>query len=194
MRHVGRAAGAGRDVPRLRLRERAVDDLPALGGAVTVPVVRVLEREERVADLLHGGVDLTGGDLLIGGRLAGRRGRVAAGDVQVDLQRAARVARLRLADRVGRRSAAIAGLRALQQPEVHQHLARVDGCELRREAVVGRDDRRRVRVAQPLLREPHRRVRALVRAADERPALLDAAVGRPVDLDVVVRRVASAVG
>ena len=51
VRHVGRAAGAVRDVARLGLGVGAVDHVPALGLAVARPVVLVLEREERGLDL-----------------------------------------------------------------------------------------------------------------------------------------------
>ena len=134
---------------------------------------------------------------LVGGRHlleAAAPHRVASGEVEVDLHRAAGVAGLRLADRLAGRRAAVDGLRPRQQAEVDEHLAGVDRRELRREAVVGGDEGRQVAVAHVLLRQPHRRVGALVRVADERLALLDAAVRRAVDLDVVVGRVRRAVG
>ena len=53
VRHVGRRARPVRDVARLGLRVRAVDDLPVLRLAVVVPVVGVRERGERGADLLR---------------------------------------------------------------------------------------------------------------------------------------------
>ena len=59
--------------------------------------------------------------------------------------------------------------------------------------MVGRHEGRQVTVVHAVLGEPHRRVGALVGAADERLALVHAAVGRAVDLDVVVRRVPGAV-
>ena len=191
VRHVGGAVVAVRDVARLGLRVDPVDHVPALGLAVAGPVVGVLERFERGLDPGHLGGHAGGRDLLVAG------GRVAAHDVEVDLQRAAGVARLRLADRLGPRRrgrrrvprAAVGGLGVRQQAEVDEHLARVDRQELRREAVVGGDERRQVLVLQAVLRQAHRRVGALVRAADERLALLDAAVRRAVGLDVVVRGV-----
>ena len=76
MRHVGRAVRPVRDVARLRLRVRAVDRVPALGRAVPGPVVRVLERLERRADLRDGRRLLVRRDLLQAAarRIAVRRG------------------------------------------------------------------------------------------------------------------------
>ena len=59
--------------------------------------------------------------------------------------------------------------------------------------MVGRHEGRQVLVLQAILRQAHGGVGALVGAADERLALLDAAVGGAVDLDVVVGRVRVAV-
>ena len=75
-------------------------------------------------------------------------GRVAAGEVEVDLDGAAGPAGLGLADGLARGRAAVGGLRLGQQAEVDEHLAGVDGEELRREAVVGGDERRRVAAHQ----------------------------------------------
>ena len=61
MRHVGGAVGAVRDVARLGLGEDAVDHLPALGRAVTGPVVGVGEAQER-------GLDRGDRGRLVGGR------------------------------------------------------------------------------------------------------------------------------
>ena len=143
---VGRARPV-RDVPRFGLREHAVDDLPALGSAVAGPVVLVDQREVGGLDLGHLGVDHVRGYLL--DRAAHRRCRVSTGDVQIDLQRTTGPARLRAADRLTGRGAAIRGLVRRQQPELLQRFARIDREELRREAVVGRHERRRVEAHQP---------------------------------------------
>ena len=139
VRHVGRAVRPVRDVARLGLGEGAVDHLPALGLAVVRPVVGVGQAEVRGLDRGHGRGDVGRRDLL-----EAAAGRIAAGDVEVDLQRAAGPAGLGLADRLARGGAAVRRLRLREQAEVDERLAGVDRQELRREAVVGRDERGRV--------------------------------------------------
>ena len=189
MGHVGRAVRAVGDVAGLGLGERPVDDVPAFRSAVTRPVVRVLDGQV-------GGFD--GGD---GRRLVGRghlqqatAGRIAPGQVEVDLHRAAGPAGLGLADRLTGGRAAVAGLWPRQQAEVDEHLAGVDRRELRGEAVVRGHERRQVAVVHLPLGQAHRRVGALVGALDERFALGDPPVRGAVDLHVVERRVGRAVG
>ena len=179
--HVGRGVSwTVRDVAGLGLGEDAVDDLPALGLAVARPVVRI-------GDRLEGGLIGSTRRRLVGGRdlLQAAAGGVAAGQVEVDLHRAAGPAGLGLADRLARGRPAVRGLRRRQQSEIDEHLAGVDGQELRREAVVRADERgdvARVRhLVEQILRQPHRRVRTLVRAADVTLALLDEPIRRAVD-------------
>ena len=187
VRHVGRRVGPVRDVAGLGLRERTVDHRPALRNAVAGPVVGVLQPEERRLDLsdCRGLVD--GSNLL---QPAARR--VAARQVEVDLHGAAGPAGLGLADRLARRRTAVRRLGLREQAEVDQDLAGVDGGELRRESVVGGDERRRL--AQQVLSERHEAVGTLVGGADELGALRDAPVGRAVHLHVVVGRVRCTVG
>ena len=67
VRHVGRAAGAVRDVAGLGLRVDAVDDLPVLRLAVVGPVVGVLEVLEGGLDPGdHGRLALLGGERGVG--------------------------------------------------------------------------------------------------------------------------------
>ena len=140
VRHVGGRAGPVRDVPGLGLGEGPVDHLPALGLAVVVPVVGVGQAEERGLDRGDRRRLVGRGDL----RASRAAGRVAAGEVEVDLQRAAGPAGLGLADRLAGGGAAVGRLRLRQQAEVDQHLAGVDRQELRREPVVGADEGGRV--------------------------------------------------
>ena len=129
MRHVGRAVPAPFGMYRASalVKARSITFQPS-GCAVAGPVVGVRQREERRLDLRDRA------------RPPGRRapaasrgvGRVAAREVEVDLHRAAGPARLRLADRLTGRRAAVGGLRRREQPEVDEHLARVDRRELRR--------------------------------------------------------------
>ena len=130
--HVSRAVRAVGDGARLGLGEGAVDDFPTLRPSVVGPVVGVGQSEEC-------GLDLGDRRRLVrrGHLLETAAGRIAAGEVEVDLDGAARPARLGLADRLTGGGAAVRRLRPRQQPEVDQDLARVDGEELRREPVVG---------------------------------------------------------
>ena len=183
MCHVGGRARAVRDVARLGLGEDPVDDLPALGVAVVGPVVGVGEAEE-------GGLDRAP-------RWPPRRpprpaeaaaDRVATGEVQVDLDRAAGPAGLGLADRLAGRRPAVGRLRLREQAEVDQHLAGVDRQELRREAVVGGDEGGRV-LAHQRARQRERLVGLLVGRRMKPSRCCDPAVRDAVDLDVVVGRV-----
>ena len=189
VRHVGRAVRAVGDGAGLGLGEGAVDDLPALRPRRR-PVQSLGSVRARNAALIRATVAASSvAATCWNPPPAG----IAAGEVEVDLDRSAGPARLGLADRLAGGGAAVRRLRPREQAEVDEHLAGVDGQELRREAVVGRHERREVVVAQAPLGQAHRGVGALVGAADERLALLDATVGRAVDLDVVVRRVVVAV-
>ena len=139
------------------------------------------------------GADLVDRRGQVGRRHLRERARgIAAREVEVDLERAAGPAGLRLADRLAGGRSAVRRLRLRQQAEVDERLARVDREELRPEAVIGRDERRRVAAGEGAGRR-QRRVGALVGALDERLALGDAAVGRAVGLDVVVGGVVRAV-
>ena len=152
------------------------------------PVVRVGEAQVRALIAATVAATSAAGDL---GEAAA--GRVAPGDVEVDLHRAAGPAGLGLADRLAGGRPAVRRLRRRQQAEVDQRLAGVDGQELRREAVVGGDERRRV-LAHQLAGQGQRLVGLLVGGADEALAGLDPAVRDAVEVDVVVRRVGVAVG
>ena len=179
--------GPVRDVPRLGLGVHPVDHLPAFRLAVAGPVVRVAQRHE-------GRLDRRDGRGLVGRRhlLQPPPAGSPPGQVQVDLHRAAGPARLRLADGLAGRRAAVGRLRLREQAQVHQHLAGVDRQELRRKAVVRRDKRRRL-LRHQRLHQRQRRVRALVRPPEEPLALRHPAVGRAVHLHVVIRRVRLAV-
>ena len=119
--------------------------------------------------------------------------RVAAGEVQVDLDGAAGPAGLGLADGLARRRPAVGGLRLGQEAHLDQRLAPVDREKLRRKAVVRRDERRRI-LAHQLAGAGQDLVRLLVGRADEALAGRDAAVGLAVQVDVVVGRVRRAAG
>ena len=180
MRHVDGRARAVRDVTGLGLRVRPVDHLPALRRAVSGPVVRVGEPEEGRLDRGDGRSLVARGDLL-----EPATGRVAAREVEVDLDGAAGPAGLGLADGLTGGRTAVRGLRLREQSHVHEHLARVDREELRREAVIrGHEVRRPVRHER--IDEGQRVVSALVRPFQERLALLYALVRRSVHLHVVV--------
>ena len=151
------------------------------------PVVRILQAEVLRLDRGHRRGDVARRDLL-----EAAAGRIAARDVEVDLQRAAGPAGLGLADRLARGRTAVRRLRLGEQAHLDEGQARVDREELRREAVVGGDEGRRV-LAHQLAGAGQDLVGLLVRGADERLACSDAPVGDAVQVDVVVRRVRCAV-
>src|SRR4029079_18707109 len=140
-----RRVRAVRDVPRLGLREGPVDDLPAFRLAVARPVVGVDETGERGPYVVDGRRGVGRGDL--GEATAGR---VAQGEIEIDLERAAGPAGLRLADRLDRPGSgvrvepAVRALRRREQAEVDERHACVDREELRPESMVGRDERGRI--------------------------------------------------
>ena len=68
---------------------------------------------------------------------SGTADRIAAGEIEIDLHRAARPAGLGLADGLTRGGSAVRRLRLGQQPEIDQHLAGIDCGELRCETVIG---------------------------------------------------------
>ncbi|HEY4792370.1 MAG TPA: hypothetical protein VIJ05_13770, partial [Actinomycetes bacterium] len=177
-------AGAGRvlgvaavDVGQLLLLEHVEDDL-----AVGRP---------RVLELLEGGDDLVTDLVVVGQR--DQAGLVAAGQVQVDLGRAAGVAGLGLGGRCGGGvEPAVARLLAGLQADVGQDLAGVDRLPGGREPVVGAGHRDRV-VGHEAPGQPQLGVGLVVGAADVAAADPHPAVGWPLAVDVVVERVGPAV-
>ena len=151
------------------------------------PVVRILQAEVLRLDRGHRRGDVARRDLL-----EAAAGRIAARDVEVDLQRTAGPAGLGLADRLARGRAAVRRLRPGEQAHLDERLARVDGEELRREAVVGGDEGRRV-LAHQLAGTGQDVVGLFVGGANERLAGGDAAVLDAVEVDIVERRVRRAV-
>ena len=88
--------------------------------------------------------------------------------------------------------AAVARLLALLETEVDEHLAHVDRVPLRREAVVGGDERVRLHLHE-VAGQVERAIRLLVRRADVALTLVDPAVRHVVVREVVVVRVRVAV-
>ena len=133
--HIGGAVRAVGDVARFGLGDRPDRSSSSLPAAPSpVQSLGSLKRQEGGFDLGDGGSFIGRGDL----RKAAAR-RIAAGQVQVDLNRAAGPAGLGLADGLTGGRAAVGGLRLGEQAQVDQHLAGVDGQELRGKAVIGRD-------------------------------------------------------
>ena len=185
MGHVGRAVRAVGDVPRLRLREDAIDHAPALRLTVARPVVRVDQAEVLRLDGRDRGGGVGRGDL---GQAAA--GRIAASEVEVDLHGAAGPAGLGLADRLACGGTAVRGLGPRQEAHVDKRLAGVYRQELRREAVVGGDERGRI-LAHQLTGACQHLVRLLIGRADESLASGNSSVRNAVEIDVVIRRVGS---
>ena len=178
--HVGGRVRTVGNESRLRLREDAIDDGPALGRAVAGPVVRIGESFESGLDGSHRG-DLVRRRHLLHRRISG----VAALEVEIDLHRSAGPAGLRLANRLAGPCSAVGGLRRGEQPHVDEHLARIDREELRREAVIRANEGRRL-VGHVRLDQGQGRIGPFVRAADETLARARLAVRGAVHLDVVV--------
>ena len=158
------------DVAELLLLHHLQDDL------LLAREVRVVEVREVVDEVVADRLVVARRDL---GRSFARRGRIAPGEVDVQLGRSTRVAHLDERRRSG------AAVRALLRPvaQALERLRDVHGVPLRREAVVRRDERRRL-VAHQLTCQRERLVGLLVRGPDVALALVDPAVG-----DVVVRQV-----
>ena len=177
-------AGAGRvlgvaavDVGQLLLPEHVEDDLAAWRPRVLQP--------------LEGGGDLVADGVVVGQRDQARL--VAAGQVQVDLGRAAGVAGLGLGGRGGGGvEPAVARLLAGLQADVGQDLAGVDRLPGGPEAVVGAGHDDRVVGHEPP-GQAQLGVGLVVGAADVAGPDPDAVVARPLAVDVVEERVGPAV-
>ena len=189
VRHVGGRARAVRDVAGLGLGVDAVDDLPALGLAVAGPVVGVGQR-------LEGRLDLRDRRRLVDGRdlLEAAAGRIAPGEVEVDLDGAAGPAGLGLADRLAAwpvgswRSAAWTAGRGRRGPCWRRRrgtAARSRGRTRRRSSGRGPSACARARGCR---RPPGRPASRNASRCATRPS------GVPFDLDVVVGRVRCAAG